>query len=57
MHSILLFLLLVGGRNSYFGCDAFLGVSVFLPYWTTVRLFVERRMWIYEHDPADMGWD
>jgi hypothetical protein len=22
------------GRNSYSECDAFLGVSVFLPYWT-----------------------
>jgi len=35
MYIVYVFLLLVGGggRNPYLGCDAFLGVSVFLLYW------------------------
>ena len=29
------FLAFSWGRNPYVGCDAFLGVSIFLPYWTS----------------------
>jgi len=34
IYHISVFLLLVEGRNPYLGCDAFLGVSAFLLYWT-----------------------
>jgi len=34
IHRVTLFLILVGERNPYLGRDAFLGVSVFLSYWT-----------------------
>jgi len=34
IYSIFLFFVFSWRRNPYLGCDAFLGVSVFLPYWT-----------------------